>query len=231
MAIGAIYRDSLKLAAFVALPASLTFLCLPTALAHFVSFGEMSSPAGLALVAAAAGSLGPGIIGEAILIVATSAAYACHDAVSPFRAMLCRALIAFAGMACAMIAFDGVAVIWALGLSFSAATVISAAYLHLRQVRHCQLPWAPDRFRFLGELAASAIAVVPGWLVLHLLGSAPSAPARNFLVGLVAIAASGVTYLAAQWFRGSREFTALFAVIDRTRPKVAAESSTEWSGK
>jgi len=40
-----IYRDSLKLAAFVALPASLTFLCLPTALAHFVSFGEMSSPA------------------------------------------------------------------------------------------------------------------------------------------------------------------------------------------
>ncbi len=231
VAIGAIYRDSLKLAAFVALPASLTFLCLPTALAYFVSFGEMSSPAGLALVAAAAGSLGPGIIGEAILIVATSAAYACRDAVSPFRAMLCRALIAFAGMACAMIAFDGVAIIWALGLSFSAATLISAAYLHLRQVRHCHLPWGPDMFRFLGELAASAIAVVPGWLVLHLLGGAPSAPAQNFLVGLTAIAVSGVTYLAAQWFRGSREFTALFAVIDRTRPKVAAEGSTEWSGK
>lgn len=230
-AIGTIYRDSLKLAAFVALPASLTFLFLPTALAHFVSFGEMSSPAGLALVAAAAGSLGPGIIGEAVLIVATSAAYACRDAESPFRAMLCRTLIAFAGMACAMIAFEGIAIIWALGLSFSAATLVSAAYLHLRQARHCHLPWNPDTLRFMGELAASAIAVVPGWMVLHLLGSYPSAPARNFLVGLAAIAVSGVTYLAAQWFRGSREFAALFAGMDRTRPKAATEGSTEWSGK
>ena len=230
-AIGTIYRDSLKLAAFVALPASLTFLCLPTALAQFVSFGEMSTPTGLALVAAAAGSLGPGIIGEASLIVATSAAYACRDAVSPFRAMLCRALIAFAGMACAMIAFDGVAIIWALGLSFSGATLISAAYLHWRQVRHCHLPWAPDPVRLLGELTASAIAVVPGWVILTLLGSAPSAPGRNFLVALAAIAVSGLTYLAAQWFRGSREFAALFAVIDRSRSNAAAGASPEWSGK
>jgi hypothetical protein len=145
--------------------------------------------------------------------------------------MLCRALIAFAGMTCAMIAFDGVAIIWALGLSFSGATLISAAYLHWRQVRHCHLPWTPDPTRLLGELAASAIAVVPGWVILTLLGNTPSAPGRNFLVAFGAIAISGVTYLAAQRFRGSREFAALFAVIDRSRSNAAAGATPEWSGK
>jgi hypothetical protein len=64
-----------------------------------------------------------------------------------------------------------------------------------------------------------------------LLGSAPSAPGRNFLVALAAIAVSGLTYLAAQWFRGSREFAALFAVIDRSRSNAATGASPEWSGK
>jgi putative peptidoglycan lipid II flippase len=230
-AMGSIYRDSLMLASFVALPASLTFLCLPTALAHIVSFGEMSSSAGMALVAAAVGSLGLGVIGEAVLIVATSAAYAYRDAVSPFRAMLCRTLLAFAGMVLAMVAFKGVAMIWALGLSFSAATLVSGAYLHLRQVRLRRFSRTGEPFRFVGELAASCLAIAPGWFVLHMLGSSALGPAENFLVGFAAVAVSGLTYLAAQWLRGSREFTALFT-MDRSRSKSAApQTSVEWSGK
>jgi peptidoglycan biosynthesis protein MviN/MurJ (putative lipid II flippase) len=230
-AIGSIYRDSLMLASFVALPASLTFLCLPSALAHIVSFGEMSSPAGMALVAAAIASLGPGVMGEAVLIVATSAAYACRDAISPFRAMLCRTVIALAGMVCAMLAFEGIGIIWALGLSFSGATLISAVYLHRRQRRLRGAPEAHSRFRLAGELAASVIAIVPGWLVFHTLS--PSTPlAQNLLISLAAVVISGLTYLAAQWWRGSREFSALFSFGSRPLSKAGpTQGPIEWSGK
>jgi putative peptidoglycan lipid II flippase len=154
------------------------------------------------------------------MIVATSAAYARRDAISPFRAMLCRTVIAFAGMVGAMVSFEGIGIIWALGLSFSGATLVSAAYLHWRQRRLRDLPKAHSPFRFAGELGASLSAVVPGWIVFHTLS--PSTPAaENFLISFAAVAVSGLTYLAAQWLRGSREFSALFTFGERARRRKA----------
>jgi peptidoglycan biosynthesis protein MviN/MurJ (putative lipid II flippase) len=176
------------------------------------------------LVAAAIASLGSGVVGEAVLIVATAAAYACHDAVSPFRAILCRSVIACAGMAFAMVAFDGVAVIWALGFSFSAATLISAAYLHWRHHRLRNTPKTHGQFRLAGELAASLVAMVPGWIIWNALSSTER---HDFLIGFAAIASSGLTYLTAQWLRGSREFSALFMFGKPPR----RQAPVEWSDK
>lgn len=215
-AMNSIYRDSLAIAAFVALPASLMFISLPATLSQIVSFGEMASLTGTSLVAAAIGSLGLGVLGEAAFIVSTSAAYACRDAISPFRATILRTLITFAGMMLALAALEGIAIIWALGLSFSAASLISAVYLYWRQVRLRRHHPHDRHFRFLGDLTASAIAVVPGWLVAHFLAGALPDRFPEIVVSLAAVAVSGLTYLFVQWCRGSREFTALFSTINRS---------------
>jgi putative peptidoglycan lipid II flippase len=231
-AMHSIYRDSLAIASFVALPASLLFVSLPVTLARAVSFGEMASLAGTSLVAAAIGGLGMGVLGEAAFTVSTSAAYACRNAISPFRATVLRALIAFVGMAFALIALQGVAIIWALGLSFSAASLIAAAYLYRRQVRLGSQQLPERHSRFLGDLAASTIAVVPGWLIAHLLDGVLAYQFAGILVGLAAIAASGLTYLFVQWCRGSREFTALFSIVSRPRAEGAAvRNPVEGTGK
>ena len=79
-AFDATYRNSVSLALFVAIPASLLFLCMPGTWARAVSFGEMHTGLGVALITAVIASLGAGVIGETIVIVATSASYARRDA-------------------------------------------------------------------------------------------------------------------------------------------------------
>ena len=218
-AMQSIYRDSLAIAGFVAVPAGFFFLFLCTALAPVVSFGEMSTPVGLMLVAASIGSMGPAILGEAAFIVLTSAAYACRDAVSPFRATLLRTGISLIGMAVALLVLEGTAIIWALGLSFSAASFAATAYLYLRLARlraHVPSGWWMS---LLGNLAVAAIAVVPGWAVAYLFFQAGGNSSGDVVVGLAAIGVSGVTYLLVQWRRGSREFTALFSMAGPAPPQ------------
>lgn len=215
MAMRTIYRDSLALASFVAFPAGLLFLFLCGPLAPIVSFGEMATSAGLLLVAASIGGMGLAVLGEAAILILTSAAYACRDAISPFRATALRTAISLAGMAVAMLALDGTAVIWTLGLSFSAASFVAAAYLYIRLARLRSQQPREWRHSLLGTLTAAAVAVLPGWLVAYALGNAGGSSISGALVGLAAVGASGVTYLLIQWWRGSREFTALFAVAGR----------------
>ncbi len=82
-----LYRAGLAFTVFLGLPASLLFFSIPATLADAVSFGGMASPDGVVLVAAAIGSLGLGIIGEALFIVSMSASYARRDAIMPLQAM------------------------------------------------------------------------------------------------------------------------------------------------
>jgi putative peptidoglycan lipid II flippase len=209
--VASIYRDSLALANFVALPATLIFVCLSETLARAVSFGEMSSSSGTSLVAAAIGSLGLGIVGESIFVVATAASYARRDAIAPLRAMACRAILAFVGMTFALLATSDVATIWALGLSFSIATLTAAGYLHQRRLRPRVSELLELGARVAPDMLASIASVIPGWLVAYTLTEAMPSHYGSIILAIMAIGASGVTYLAIQWMRNSREFSALFA--------------------
>jgi peptidoglycan biosynthesis protein MviN/MurJ (putative lipid II flippase) len=217
------YRSGLALTNFIALPATFLFVCMPDTLARAVSFGEMATLTGTSLVAAAIGSLGAGIVGEAVFIVSTSASYARRDAVSPFRAMAIRAAVTLVGMAIALSVMRGTTVLWTLGLSLSAANLIAAAYLHRCQVRVLPPLPANKRHRLLGDLAASAIAVAPSVVFAGWLESVIDNRYGGIAAGAAAIAAGGLIYLIIQWARGSGELKSLFSGIPR--PSRKGESS------
>jgi putative peptidoglycan lipid II flippase len=205
-AFAATCRGSLALTLFVALPTSLLFLAVAGTLAGAVSFGEMAGPAGTTLVAVAIAAMAPGILGEAALQVTTSASYARRDAVLPLRAMVLRCALTAIGMALAVLVMDGAAVLWTLGLAFSAASLIAAAYLHARVAGNA--PGSGMRWQ-LGDLAASAAAAALGLLLAHQLDGELVGSAGRIAGALLVVGAAALAYLAIQALRGSAELRSL----------------------
>jgi peptidoglycan biosynthesis protein MviN/MurJ (putative lipid II flippase) len=226
----ATYRGSLALAAFIALPASLLFVCIPGTLARAVSFGEMATASGRSLVAAAIGSLAMGIIGEAAFLVATSASYARRDATAPLRGMAIRAALAFAGMAVALSVMHDTAILWTLGLTLSGANLIAAAYLHRSQVRALPRLPAARLDRLLGDLVASLIAILPGLAVALWLAGVADNHYYSIGTGIAAVTASGLSYLLIQWTRGSDELKSLLSGILKAGPNSMTTRSSAVDG-
>jgi putative peptidoglycan lipid II flippase len=223
-AFDATYRNSVSLALFVAIPASLLFLCMPGTWARAVSFGEMHTGLGVALITAVIASLGAGVIGETIVIVATSASYARRDAVSPLVAIAIRAVVAFGGMAIAFTLMSGTAVLWTLGAALSAANLIAAAYLHhcqIRQRRHGR--WA-EGGQVLGDLVVAAVAIPPGMLVAAHLHAAIQGPYGGMVTAIAVIALSASLYLFIQWLRGSEQLRSLLSASRELVPERAEPS-------
>jgi putative peptidoglycan lipid II flippase len=223
-AFDATYRNSVGLALFVAIPASLLFLCMPGTWARAVSFGEMDTGIGVALITAVIASLGAGVIGESIVIVATSASYARRDAVSPLLAIALRAAVAFGGMAIAFTLMSGTAVLWTLGAAVSAANLIAAAYLHHRQIRQRRRSLWPGGGQVLGDLVAAAIATLPAMLVAARLEAAIEGPHGDMVTAIAAIALSASLYLSIQWLRGSQQLKSLLSAGRELVPERAEPS-------
>lgn len=214
----ATYRSSLGLTMFIALPAAVLFVGIPDLLAKAVAFGDMATAAGIGLVVASIASLGPGIVGDAAFVVSTSASYARRDAASPLAAMVVRSAITFMGIALAVVVMTDLAVLWTLGIVFSAANLLAAAYLHWRQTR--ALPPIPEvtgrhwiGTPWIRNLAVSLIALIPSLLVAHWLDDASLGSIGRVLVAGTAIATSAISYLAIQWGCGSDELMTLVAGI------------------
>jgi putative peptidoglycan lipid II flippase len=223
-AFDATYRNSVGLALFVAIPASLLFLCLPATWARAVAFGEMDTIVGVSLVTAVIASLGAGVIGETIVIVATSASYARRDAVSPLLAIAIRAAVAFGGMAIAFTLMSGTGVLWTLGAAVSVANLIAAAYLHHRLSRQRGQGLWPGRGQVLGNLVVAAIAILPGMLVAARLHAAIGGPYGGMLTAIAVIALSASLYLSIQWLRGSEQLGSLLAASRELVPERAEPS-------
>jgi putative peptidoglycan lipid II flippase len=211
----ALYRAGLQFTIFFALPASVLLFSIREALGKAVSFGEMSEPAGIELVSIAIGSLALGTVGEALFIVSTSASFARRDAMMPLKAMIVRAGASFGGIGIALYGVEGTVVLWVLGLSSAAASLLGAFFLHLK-LRGVLPPPTGLSFCSLARLcAASAAAAALGVLVVHWLSNARQASYQELGVALAATLVGGTGYLIVQWCSGSEEMSQLLSGIPR----------------
>jgi putative peptidoglycan lipid II flippase len=215
----AIYRDSLRLTLFVAMPASLLFLCVPETLARAIAFGEMRTHEGIALVAAAIAGLGIGLIGDAVLALSTSASYARHDATGPLKAVAIRMAVACAGTALASRTMHGAGLLLALGLSLSIANLCAAAYLHGEQLRFLPRLSSPWKRSLLGDLGASILAGAGAILLAHSMAGQTGSSARSLGAAALVVGFSAVLYLLSQLARGSGELRTLFGGFLPGTPK------------
>ena len=208
-----LFHDALRLTLFVTLPAILVFLSMADQLASLVAFGGMRSETGLVLVAASIIGLGMAILGEAVMVVSSSAAYARHDAGSPFRAMALQTGILLTGLLPVALLVAGPFRLTAIGLVFSLATIAGGLYLY-----RCQLP--ADRRRLdpsLGRDFACAMAAVGAGLAAAALWPAPV----GILEALFSLGLAAVGYLALQWLCRSSQLALLLSTL-RPSPQPAA---------
>lgn len=202
-------QRSLGLGRFIAVPAGLLLLTTAGLLAPAIAFGQMNSAAGKSMLAACIGGLGLGVLGEAMIVIVTSALYARHDATTPLRAMVMRTVIALAGMGVAFAFADGTTLLLIVTGSIAVASIVSAIYLHHGLSRQMKSSHGlPIRER-LGDVASSVLAVLPAICVA--LWAPRFAADRYEGIALACIVIGGGIgiYLTAQWMRGSREFRLL----------------------
>jgi putative peptidoglycan lipid II flippase len=205
------YRESLALARFVALPASLVFVLMPETLAYAVSFGRMASEAGITLVAVAVFGLGVGLTGEAVIVVATSACYARLDARTPLRAVALRSALTVLGIGCALSMAQGTIQLLILCLAVSIGNLTSAAYLHWRVWRgHDSVPRRIER-SLLADCAAAVITVAPMAVLAFHLPNWISTQELRILAAVALLSSAGALYLLLQWRRGAPAMMALLA--------------------
>ena len=217
------FRDELvrgvSLMCFVAVPAAVAYVALARPLADAISLGEMASGAGVALIAAAVGALGPSVLGDSAFFIATHSSYARHDASSPFHAMLIRTGVVAVGMLVAFLLADGTAVLVALGLFTSGADLAAVCYLGNRLRRG--LPRTGERFApsLLRSLVASLLMAGPAFLVAtYLPGHLDGRWGEQ--IGLVAAILTGVViFVGIQWLWRSPELSILLGGFRRLRPE------------
>ena len=213
IAFHSLLSQGLDLARFVALPSGVLYVLMSETLARVVAFGQMADPAGVLMIAACIASLGPGVIGDAAVALWTSASYARRNSSIPFRAATVRAAVALTGMALALTAVDGIAILWMIGLSISAANLAAAGYFHRRLTRPLSATPLHRSRHLISELAASVISIVPGMFMANLLKRAVGNPYYDIGVALAALSISATFYFAIQWLRGSSELKSLFSGI------------------
>lgn len=214
------FRDELVrglgLVHFLVVPAAVGYLVLSQGLASAVSFGEMATPRGVALVVAAVVSLAPGILGAARFHLLYQASYAREDARTPFLSMLLGTAVALLGIPLATLFPAGTAVLVVLGIATSVGQLVSAWDLE-RRLRG-RLPGTGQRQApaLLRAAGASAVMALPAYAVAAVAGGGPGRPVAA-LLGLAAAGVVGLAlYLALQRLWRSPELRSLAGALGGT---------------
>jgi putative peptidoglycan lipid II flippase len=211
------YRSSVRLVLFALLPVVLLMVAIPETLAGAMAFGEMAAQAGVTLIAACIAGRALGILGEAILVVGTSASYARRDVGSPLRAMALLMGISLAGMIVAHGTSNPVTLMWVLGATVTVAASAAALYLHWCQLRKLPAGTARDLQTIGVNLLAAVVASGSAWLIVHHAAGAPDTAWERLLLAVVATLATAVTYLLLQIIHGSEEMALLLPLPARLR--------------
>ena len=90
------YQRAVGLALFLVVPAAVGYVVLAVPLANVVAAGQMSSAAGVGMVAGSLSALALGLVGETLFVISTQAAYARGDARTPLRSMVLQGVVCVA---------------------------------------------------------------------------------------------------------------------------------------
>lgn len=202
---GRTYRFTATLAMFVLIPAGVLVTVLAGVLAPVVAFGEMASPHGLQLLTAALRGIGMAAIGEGGFLLATSAAYARGDTLSPLRAAALRAVVVVVAVSAVAVApLRDTTTLLGIGLVVSCADLVAAAMVHVALPAPAARLRRQTRRRLPICLAAALVASVPALAVASVDGLAGTRTG-----GLAGIAIGLVTYLGLGLVGRSPELAAL----------------------
>jgi putative peptidoglycan lipid II flippase len=210
------FRDVLvqgaSLALFVTVPASIAYVLLARPLAEAASFGEMSAPYGVTLLAAALVGIGAAVVGETGFIIATQAFYARRNARSPLAVMAARTAISVGGLTAAM-QFDGATMLLALGLTVAAADLTAATLLAVMLRR--SLPPSPFRLApAFGRAGVSATAMaLPSLGAAGAVADAVPGDTGEILAVLTAAVVGAAVYMGVQRCLRSPELHSFRAVL------------------
>lgn len=213
----AAYGSSIRLVLFALLPAGLLVVTIAHTLARAVAFGEMAAPAGVTLIAACLAGRGLGMLGEAIMVIGTSASYARRDVASPLQAMALLMLTSVAGIVLAHGIDDPETLMLVLGATVTVSGSVAALYLHWRQLRKLRAGVRRDLRSAGANLVAAAFASGAAWLIVHNAAGAAGDPWAKIQLAAAATLAAMVTYLLLQLARGSEEMALLLPLPARLR--------------
>ena len=216
------FRDELVrgagLVLFLAIPASCAIVALAGPIAHAVSFGQMATVRGIALVTASVAALGLNVFGEATWMLTTFAAYARKDARSPLVSIALRTVLSIAGLIVGFFFVRGTALLVAIGVAVTVGTLVGC--WHLTTTLRRQLPAHGESLTpAVGrDVAASLLMLAPAWLVATLLPHVVGGRGGRVLAMTVAAAVGVAVFLSVQAAWRARELEELrdgFALLRR----------------
>lgn len=192
------YLTTVRLAAWIAVPAGVALVLLSGPLADVIGQGEFSGPEANAMLRYALAGLGVGAAGDALFEIARQATMAYGDGAGVVRSTWIRAGVAVAGIPLVVLLLDGPPVLLGLGLVVSIGDVIALAIAH-RTLR-ADTSWSGDGLRHWPRIAVAAFAaIVPVALI------AMSVDGRWGPVGFVGLCAAVLALFAgAAWLTSGR---------------------------
>ena len=125
----------------------------------------MGTHGGIALVSASLAALAVAVIAQTAFMIATYASYARKDTRAPLVSMMLQAAT-FMGVASIALLVHGTAVVFVVGLAFSAAIAVAALHLSLRLRRDLGRP-RESLTPSLARAVVGAVVMVGQWLTAN----------------------------------------------------------------
>ncbi len=158
------YLTTIRLAAWVAVPAGIALVLLSGPLADVIGQGEFAGAEANAMLRYGLAGLGIGAASDAMFEITRQATMAHGDGRGLVRSTWIRAGIAVAGIPFVLLVLDGPPVLLGLGLVVSLGDVVALSVAHLALRRDAA--WSGDRVRHWPRvIGASLAATVPVALI------------------------------------------------------------------
>lgn len=152
----------------VAVPSAVALVLFAHPISQLLAFGEFAQPGAITLVAVAVASLGLALVGRATYEIAQQACYARLDTRSPLLGGVIQAVTALAGVAAAVVLFDGTAALAALGIAVTFGSFVQAVVVD-RAARRDMFGLEVRAWGALRQdLVASIVTVGPAALLARL---------------------------------------------------------------
>jgi peptidoglycan biosynthesis protein MviN/MurJ (putative lipid II flippase) len=192
------YLTTVRLAAWVAVPAGAALVFLSGPLADVIGQGEFAGAEANAMLRYGLAGLGIGAASDAIFEIARQATMAYGDGRGLVRSTWIRAGVAVAGIPFVVLVLDGPPVLLGLGIVVSLGDVVALAVAHL--ALRSGPAWTTDRTTHWPRiLVASVVATAP----VALIGSQSDTPWGP--IGFVGLSAAVlVLFLLGAWFSTQR---------------------------